>query len=84
MYHWGGSGWWMWGMGIFWIFVVVAVVLAALWVARSSRGGGGAGQGSRVSAPPRDDSPEEILKRRYARGEIDDEEYRHKLEELRR
>ena len=38
-----------------------------------------------VSPPgPRDESPEEILKRRYARGEISREEYERMLEEVRR
>jgi putative membrane protein len=69
-------GYGMWhagGMWIFWIAVLLVVVLAIVWAARSS--------GPR-SAPP--ESPEEILKKRYARGEIGREEYQERLDELRR
>jgi putative membrane protein len=77
MYYWGGHGWWMWGvMGVFGALVLALVVLAVIWLASSTRRGGPASQ--------REDSPEDILKRRYARGEIDEEEYHRKLEELRR
>jgi putative membrane protein len=31
-----------------------------------------------------DDSPEQILKKRYAKGEIDREEYQRRLEDVRR
>jgi uncharacterized membrane protein len=31
-----------------------------------------------------DETPEQILKRRYAKGEIDSEEYQHRLADLRR
>lgn len=77
MDYWYGHGWWMWiAMGAFWILIVVLIVLAVIWLAKSTPGGG--------LGPPRGDTPEEILKRRYARGEIDEEEYHRKLEELRR
>ena len=33
---------------------------------------------------PLDETPEQILKRRYARGEIEREEYQRRLEDLRR
>ncbi|WP_237323463.1 SHOCT domain-containing protein [Streptomyces sp. MOE7] len=38
---------------------------------------------SRRPAPPADGGPEQILAERYARGEIDDEEYRRRLATLR-
>lgn len=70
MHYW--SEWHMGFMSLWWI--CGAVALAALFwfaVAGSQRGG----------TP---DSPEKILKRRYAGGEISRDEYQQKLEELRR
>ena len=61
---------WLWllfGLGL--MAVLVWVLLAS---ARRGVPGGG-----------REESPEQILKRRYARGEIEPEEYRRRLEELR-
>ncbi len=66
-----GDGLWM-GMMWFWPLLLVAVVVAVLWAVL---------RGSRREEQER---PEEILKRRYARGEIDEEEYRRKMDELRR
>jgi putative membrane protein len=67
---------WMFGMGWFWILVVVLLV-AAVWFAvragSSSRGPGGA---------PRYETPEEVLRGRLARGEIDEEEYRSRMKTL--
>lgn len=75
MWAWDGPGGWMgWWMPIgmaFWLAVLVLLV----WVA--SRAIGGHGQRT-------DDSPEQILKRRYARGEIEREEYERRLSDLRR
>jgi putative membrane protein len=69
-----GYGWW-WHMGWMWIFWIVLIVVIVLVVqaAVSSRG-------SAFSS----ESAEEILKRRYARGEIGKEEYERKLEDLRK
>ena len=72
---WSGYGMhtgWMW---LWWIFGLVVLVLF-VWVI--SRGAAG-------SALTRgDDSPETILKRRYARGEMDREEYERRLTDLRK
>lgn len=69
----GGDGW-GWGMGgifmvLFWVAVIVAVVLVAKWVGASN-------------AAPRTSTPLEILKERYARGEIDKKEFEQKKQDL--
>jgi putative membrane protein len=67
----GSMGWWMllwWVVGILILVLVVRLVVGAT---------GGAQARS-------EESPEQILKRRYAKGEIDREEYQRRLEDLRR
>jgi putative membrane protein len=56
------------------VVLIVAVLVAAfrwLWRTADRQGGGEAGRGP-IARP---DDPLEILRGRYARGEIDDEEY---------
>lgn len=70
-----GNGWmwhldWMW---IFWIVFIALIVLIAQFASRSTR--------SSTDVGP---SAEEILKRRYARGEITKEEYEQKLQDVRK
>jgi putative membrane protein len=60
-------------MGIWWI--LGAVVIAALFWAMFASSARGSGS--------RNDSPERILKRRYAKGEIDQNTYQRMLSELR-
>lgn len=73
MYGWDTTG----HMGFMWLWWLlgIAIVAAIVWAALA-----------RPNWPNQDSgvSAEEILKRRYARGEIDDEEYRRRLEQLRR
>lgn len=72
--HWGfggGMGWMMVWWWIFWILVIAAVV----WFVARSVGG-------RTTA--QEDSPETILKRRYARGEMSRDEYEQRLNDLRK
>jgi len=57
----------------FWVAVIAGVFLFIRWVATAS------GKGGRVGG---DDSPLEILKRRYARGEINKEEFEEKKKDL--
>jgi putative membrane protein len=64
-------GWWM----VLWWAFGVAVLALIVWVI--ARAAGGLSQRS-------DDSPEQILKRRYARGEMDREDYQRRLQDLRR
>lgn len=69
--HMGSMGSWMvlwWGLGLA-VFVLLVWLLA--------RGTSGFGTHD-------DQAPEQILKRRYARGEIDREDYQRRLDDLRR
>lgn len=63
------------GGGFMWIFwiVLIAVLVFVIKLVMDSQSGG---------KTSKEDSPLEILKRRYARGEIDEETYRHRREEL--
>jgi putative membrane protein len=80
--HWYDHGMSGWGYGVmlvnglvFWA-LVVAVGVLLYRVLRRGEGGGGRG------GP--DEPARQTLAERYARGEIDDEEYRRRLETLRR
>jgi putative membrane protein len=65
-------GWWM---VLWWVVGIVVLVLLVRLVAGGSLGG---------PVPRGDETPEQILKRRYAKGEIDREDYQRRLEDLRR
>ena len=69
------NGWWwhMSGMWIFWIVLIILVALLVGWLPTARQG-----------HEPLRESPIELLKRRYAQGEIEKEEYERKLAELRR
>ncbi len=73
--HDGGWGA-MFGMWFFWLVVIALVIVVVIWLVRAASD---RGTGTRI-----DRSPEEILKERYARGDIDREEYQRRLEDLRR
>ncbi|WP_402461951.1 SHOCT domain-containing protein [Isoptericola aurantiacus] len=66
-----GPGWWI-VFPILWFLLVAAVVF--LVARRARRGWGPWGRAG---------SPEAVLGERYARGEIDESEYRHRREVLR-
>ena len=80
-YEWGWGmhpmGWMggAWGIGmmfmmfVFWILVIVGLVLAVRWLMTESK-------------ERRSDSALEILRQRYARGEIDKEEFEAKKRDL--
>jgi putative membrane protein len=82
--HWGFDG----GLGIlslagiliivlFWALVIAALVLGIRWLIRADQRG-------RLEPPAsRPEDPLEILRRRYAAGEIDDEEYARRRKTLR-
>lgn len=67
----GSMGWWM---VLWWVAGIVVLVLLVRLVAGSLGG----------SSRQADETPEQVLKRRYARGEIEREEYQRRLEDLRR
>jgi len=73
MYHWNGME--HFGvMSLWWIIGIVLIVVLVWALARpTSRNDDNSGP-----------SAEEILKRRYARGELDKDEYHRRLEDLRR
>ena len=67
----GFGGWWT--MGIFWLVVIGLIAWLVVYLARSGNTtGSNAGE---VTAT-------DILKNRYARGEIDKKEYEEKLRDL--
>ena len=70
-----GRGWGF-GMGLWWLFWIALLVLVVVAIWRLlQRGNGAASHGS-------GESPLEILERRYARGEIDQQEYEEKKRDL--
>lgn len=75
---WGWGGWALMGVAmiVFWAVVLTLMVLAIRYLI-SARGSGTFRQAD--SATP----PEGVLAQRYARGEIDDDEYRQRIAVLR-
>jgi len=74
MHDWMLDGWGM-GLGfIFWIAIVVLIVVGLLWFVRSQA----PISGTRELRP----SGLDVLNERYARGEIDREEYLQKKRDL--
>jgi putative membrane protein len=79
MYEWSWEmhpvWWWGWGLGmmlmmlLFWVLVIVGIVAGIRWLL-----------GQTKSARP--DSALEILRQRYARGEINKEEFEAKKKDL--
>lgn len=65
-------------MGWMWLWWIVGLAVLVLLVRAMAKAGGTSGSGRG------EDSPETILKRRYARGEIDRNEYEHRLDDLRK
>lgn len=72
---WGLWGIWGFGMALFmvlfWALVIVGIVVGIRWLVRQGR-------------PEGPDSALEILRQRYARGEIDREEFEAKRKDLQR
>jgi putative membrane protein len=82
MMFWWGEGMSGWGyalmsvsMVLFWGVVILGSVALARYLARSSQSAGGAG----VPRP----TAEHVLAERFARGEIDEQEYQSRMAALR-
>ena len=78
MMWWGGTDGWGWGMAIihsalWWVLLIVGIILLVRLLRREPQAG----------APPAD-SALEVLKKRYARGEIGREEFEEKRRDLER
>lgn len=77
MSNWNGHGWW--GMGVGFVFLILLGLLVTLGVAALIRW---------LQKPARQEpatygkTPLEIVQERYARGEIDREEYLQKIQDL--
>ncbi|HVB48949.1 MAG TPA: SHOCT domain-containing protein [Burkholderiales bacterium] len=71
----GGYGWGfgMVGMLLWWVLLILGIVLLVKWLFR-----GAAGHGEREAGK----RPLDILKERYARGEIDKKEFEEKKRDL--
>ena len=63
-----GGGWWM--MILWWVIIIAAIVLLVRYAASTN------------TNTPQEKSALDILKERYARGEIDKEEFREKKQDL--
>ncbi len=80
MMPWDMSGWGFGAFGmlfmlVFWVLIIAGIVFLVKWLVDQARPGG--------SAPPRGESALDILKKRYARGEIDKDEFEAKKRDLR-
>lgn len=71
----GGMTVMMIGGWVFYLALLVLAVLAIVWLVRSLR--------RPAAGAPSTESAEDVLRRRYAAGEISDEEYRQRLAQLR-
>ncbi len=67
---------WGWGGMVFQLLFLVVIIIALVWAIKYF-----AGQ-RQTGAAPRGDSALDILKRRYANGEIDKEEFEQKKKDL--
>ena len=72
---WPGFGEHMGWMWLWWLVGLGALLLFVWAVARTAGSSGSRGS---------EESPEAVLKRRYARGEMDDQEYERRLGNLRK
>jgi putative membrane protein len=75
MMGWGGGGWFgPFFMIFFWVLIIVLIIFLIRWLIYSSH--------HKIQPPSGENSALEILKKRYARGEIDKEEFETKKKDL--
>jgi len=65
---------------VFWGGLIVLIILGIRWLLRQDRAASNAH--GRSMGGPQSEDPLEILRRRYAAGEIDDEEYERRRKNL--
>lgn len=75
---WGAGMGWMW---LWWLLVLVGLIVLVVVLARTV-GGSSGGRTSDAGTAPRESSARRILDERFARGEIDEAEYRARRHEL--
>ncbi len=67
----GFGGWWM---IFFWIIIIIGIIFLVKWLVAQGR--------PDSKTAPTEESPLDILKKRYARGEITKEEFEQKKKDL--
>ena len=69
-----GHSWWLWGgmMWLFWVAIIVGLVFFMRWLVRQNKP-------REMKAP---ETPLDVLKMRYARGEINKDEFDQKKKDL--
>lgn len=82
MSNWGGSGGWGMGFGLlfmilFWGLVILGIVALVRWLVQQSQP-----RRERDGRAPPEKTPLEIVRERYARGEIHREEYERMKRDL--
>jgi putative membrane protein len=76
----GGYGYGMGPIGmIIWVVILIAIVVAVVWLVRSMTG---AGSHSASLSPPRRSAGLDVLEERYAKGEINRDEYLEKKRDI--
>ena len=74
--HMEGGSYWL--MGLVCVLAIIGVIALVVWAV-----GAAGGQGTKGGATPTSaESPLEVLKRRYAQGELSDEEFEEKKRRL--
>ena len=79
--NWGDGGWWMllfWGPPL-----LIGLVAVVVWLVRSTPGAGPGPSGAGAGPADPLDGARRILAERYARGELDSDEYQERMERLR-
>jgi putative membrane protein len=87
MYWYGAPSGWGYGVMVlsmlaFWGLLVAGVVVLARWLTADRRWSAAPASSAPHPAPAAPGDPGSILRERFARGEIDETEYRHRLSVL--